>query len=185
MFTSTLTLQLDSDKSLKTPKVPAQDAYYSARVRMHLLGIYCANDGKIYYFFYDETTGTTGTKRGNFCPRLLTQQLQNERGRYDHLMIWSDSAPGQFKECILFFYLDYIVRLGQFLRADFKFLLDGHTYSVCDRRFGTIQTLFKKGEIIAIPRQWATVLEEHNLLNVEVCWVTLAMIKDFKSFLRL
>ena len=45
-FTSTLTLQLDFDKSLKTPKVPAQDAYYSARVRTHLLGIYSANDGK-------------------------------------------------------------------------------------------------------------------------------------------
>ena len=82
--------------------------------------------------------------------------------------------------------MDYIVRLGQFLRADFKFLLEGHTYSVCDRRFGTIQTLFKKREIIAIiPRQWATVLEESNLSNIEVCWVTLAIIKDFKSFLRL
>ena len=50
---------------------------------------------------------------------------------------------------------------------------------------GTIQTLFKKREIIAIPRQWSTVLEEHNLSKVEVCWVTLAMIKDLKSFLRL
>ena len=28
-------------------------------------------------------------------------------------------------------------------------------------------------------------MEEHNLSNVDVCWVTLAMIKDFKSFLRL
>ena len=43
----------------------------------------------------------------------------------------------------------------------------------------------KKRGIIAIHRQWATVSEESNLSNVEVCWVTLAMIKDFKSFLRL
>ena len=184
-LTSTLTLQLDFDKSLKTPKVPAQDAYYSARVRTHLLGIYCANNGKIYCFFYDETTGTTGPNEVISLLDYLINRLQNELGRHDHLIIWSDNAPGQFKECYLFFYLDYIVRLGQFLRADFKFLLEGHTYSVCDRRFGTIQTLFKKREIIAIPRQWATVLEESNLSNVEVCWVTLAMIKDFKSFLRL
>ena len=34
------------------------------------------------------------------------------------------------------------------------------------------KTLFKKHEIIAIPRQWVNVLEEHNLSNVEVCWVT-------------
>ena len=93
----TLTLQLDFDKSLRTPKVTAQDTYYSSRLKTHLLGIYCAND----------------------------------------------------------------------------------------RRFGTIQTLFKRREVIATPRQWATVLEESDLANVRVCWVTLDMIKDFKSFLRL
>ena len=120
-FTSTLTLQLDFDKSLQTPKVPAQDAYYSARVRMHLLGIYCANDGKIYCFFYDETTGTTGPNEVISLLDYLIQRLQNELGRHDHLIIWSDNAPGQFKECFLFFYLDYIVRLGQFLRVTSSF----------------------------------------------------------------
>ena len=148
---STLTLQLDSDKSLKTPKVPAQDAYYSARVRTHLRGIYCANDGKIHCFFNDETSCTTGPKDVISLLDYLIQRLQNELGRHDHLIIWSDNAPGQFKECFLFFYLDYIVRLGQFLRADFKFLLEGHTYSVCDSRFGTIQMLFKKMENHCFP----------------------------------
>ena len=176
-FTSTLTLQLHFDKSLITPKVPAQDKYYSVRVRTHLLGIYCANNSKIYCFFHDETTGTMGPNKVISLLDYLIQRLQNEHGRHDHLIIWSDKAPGKFKECFLFFYLDYIVQPGQFLRVNFKFLLEGHTYSVCDTRFGTIQTLFKKWEIIAIP--------QHNLSNVEVCWVTLAMVKDFNSFLRL
>ena len=120
-LTSTLTLQLDFDKSLKTHKVPAQDAYYSARVRTHLLGIYCANNEKIYCLFYDETTGTTGPNKVISLLDYLSNRLQNELGRHDHLIIWPDNAPGQFKECYLFFYLDYIVWLGQFLRADFKF----------------------------------------------------------------
>ena len=142
-FTSTLTLQLDFDKSLKTPKVPAQDAYYSSRIRTHLQGIYCANDGKIYCFlFYDEATGTTGPNEVISLLDYLIKRLQNELGRHDHLIIWSENAPGQFKECFLFFYLDYIIRLGQFLRADFKFLLESHTYFVCDRRIGAIQTSF-------------------------------------------
>ena len=64
-------------------------------------------------------------------------------------------------------------------------MLEGHTYSVCDRRFGTIQTLFERHEVIDIPRKWATVLEQGNLSNVRVYWVTLDMIKDYKSFLRL
>ena len=86
-FTSTLTLQLDFDKSLKTPKVPAQDAYYSARVRTHLLGIYCANDGKIYCFFYDETSCTTAPKDVISVLDYLIQRLQKKLGRHDDLMI--------------------------------------------------------------------------------------------------
>ena len=115
----------------------------------------------------------------------ISRQTDTRLAHVIRPIIWSDNAPEQFKECFLFFYLDYVVRLRQFLRADSKFSLEGHTYSVCDRRIGTIQTLFKKHEIIAISRQWAIILEEHNLSNVQVCLVTLAMIRDFKSFLRL
>ena len=85
-FTSTLTLQLYFDKSLKTAKIPAQDACNSARVRPHLLGIYCANNRKIYIFFYDETTGTMGPNEVSFLLDYLTQQLQNELGSHDHLI---------------------------------------------------------------------------------------------------
>ena len=78
----------------------------------------------------------------------------------------------------IFFYQECKVR-------DLKFLLEGHTYSVCDRRFGTIQNVFQKHEIFDIPRKWATVLEHEGLSNVTVNWVRLDMIKDYKSFLRL
>ena len=183
-LTITLTLQLDLTNLLKHPK-------FLLKTHTTVRGL-----GRIYWEY---TVQTTERYTVFFMTRPLVPQdqmrfslldylinrLQNELGRHDHLIIWSDNAPGQFKECYLFFYLDYIVRLGQFLRADFKFLLEGHTYFVGDRRFGTIHTLFKKREIIAIPRKWATVLEESKLSNVEVCWVTLAMIKDFKSFLQL
>ena len=83
-FTSTLNLQLEFDKSLKTLKVPAQDAYYSARVRTHLLGIYCASDGRIFFsffLFYDETTGTTGPDKVIALLDYLIKRLQNELGR--------------------------------------------------------------------------------------------------------
>ena len=40
---------------------------------------------------------------------------------------------------------------GQYLRVDLRFLHEGHTYSVCDRRFGSIQTLFERNEVIDIP----------------------------------
>lgn len=185
MFPRTITLQLDFDKSLKTPKVSSQDAYYCTRLRTHHLGIYCANDENIHCFLYDETIGTTGPNEVISLMDYLLIQLENKLGKHDHLIIWCDNSPGQFKECFLFFYLDHVVRRGQFLRADLKFLLEGHTYSVCDRRFGNIQTLFQKHEVIGTPRKWATVLEQEKLSGVTVHWVSLDMIKDYKSFLRL
>ena len=70
-----------------------------------------------------------------------------------------------------------MVRTGQFLRIDLKFLLEGHTHSYCDRRFGVIQSLFQRQEVVDIPRKWAKVLEQGNSSN----WVLLEMIKDFKG----
>ena len=185
MFPKTIGLLLDFDKSVKTPKVTSQDVYYSARLRTHHMGIYCFNNANIYCFFYDETVGTTGPNEVISLLDFLLAQLEEELGKHEHLIIWCDNAPGQFKEYFLFFYLDYIVRRGQYLRVDLRFLLEGHTYSVCDRRFGSIQTLFERHEVIDIPRKWATVLEQGKLSNVRVYWVALDMIKDYKSFLRL
>ena len=67
----------------------------------------------------------------------------------------------------------------------FKFLLEGHTYSVCDRYFGTIQRFFNNIEVIQVPQRWATLMQRSQLQNVRVYWVTPNMIKDYKTFLRL
>ena len=88
------------------------------------------------------------------------------------------------KNASCFFYLDYLVKKGQFLRIDLKFLLEGHSYSICDRRFGCIQKFFDSVERIELPQEWATLLKNSPLQNIEVHWATLDMIKDYKSWLR-
>ena len=109
MFPKTLTLQLDFDKTLKTPKVSSQDSYFCAKLKTHHLGMYCASDDHIYCFLYDETVGTTGPNEVISLLDHLLLELENKLGKHDHLIIWCDNAPGQFKECFLFFYLDFIV----------------------------------------------------------------------------
>ena len=185
IFPKTLTLQMDFDKSLKTPKVSAQDSYYKLKLQTHQMGIYCANNETIHCFLYDETTGTTGPNEVISLLDYLLNVLEDALGKHEHIIIWCDNAPGQFKECYLFFYLDHLIRKQQFLRADLKFLLEGHTYSVCDRRFGTIQRLFQTQEVVDVPKKWANILRNSNLSNLSVHWVTLDMIKDYKSFLRI
>ncbi|XP_078368458.1 uncharacterized protein LOC144652294 [Oculina patagonica] len=185
MLPKTIVLQMDFDKTLWSPKVTSQDWYYKYKLKTHQMGIYCANDDIIHCFLYNETTGTIGPNEVISLLDYLLLQLENKLGKHDHVIIWCDNCPGQFKECYLFFFLDFLVKKGRFVRADLKFLLEGHTYSVCDRRFGTIQKLFKNQEIVDVPRTWVKILENGNLSNVTAHWVTLEMIKDYKTFLRL
>ena len=81
--------------------------------------------------------------------------------------------------------MDYLVTRGDFLRTDLKFLLEGHSYSVCDRYFGNIQKVFNAQEKIETPKDWENVLVSSGLSSVKVYWVGLDMIKDYKSFLKL
>lgn len=184
MFPKVLVLQLDYHKNLPCPKVSAQDSHFLRKLRTNLLGIYCANEETIHCFFYDDSIGGAGPNEVISSLNHLLVTLQMKYGKFDQLTIWSDNAPGQFKECYLFFYLEYLVNNGDFLRVDLKFLLEGHSYSICDRRFGCIQKFFDTIERVDIPRQWASLLENSSMKNIEVYWVTLDMIKDYKTFLK-
>ena len=93
-------------------------------------------------FLYGETTGGVGPNEAISLLDYLLTDLESRIGGHDQLIIWCDNSPAHFKECYLFFYLDDLVKKGKFLRADLKFLLEGHSYSICDRRFGSIQRLF-------------------------------------------
>ena len=115
----------------------------------------------------------------------LLERLKEKYGKFHHLILWSDNSPSQFKECYLFFYLDYLVNKKEFLRIDLKFLLEGHSYSICDRRFGCIQQFFNSQEKIETPQQWALILQSSSLKNVQTYWVNLRWIMDYKSYLRM
>ena len=184
MFPRVLVLQIDYHKTLPCPKVTVQNSHFLRKLRTNLLGIYCANETNIHCFFYDDSIGTAGPNEVISLLHHLLDKLETKYGKYDHLIVWSDNAPGQFKECFLFFYLQYLVKERRFLRIDLKFLLEGHSYSICDRRFGCIQKFFDTVEKVEVPREWATLLQNSHLQNVEVYWMSLDMIKDYKSWLK-
>ena len=67
---------------------------------------------------------------------------------------------------------------------DLKFLLEGHSFSICDRRFGCIQQFFNTKEKIETPHEWETTLRNNRLNNVKTYRVNLDSIINYKSFLR-
>ena len=139
------------------------------------MGFYC--------FPYGVTIGTTGPNKVKSLSDFFFVQLGRELGKREHLNIWFGNAHAQFKEC--FFITGLYSTKGAISKGWLRFVLHGHTYSVCDRRFGSIQTLFERHDVIDIPSKWETVLEQGELSNVRVYRVALDMTKDCNSFLRL
>lgn len=179
-----LVLCLDFHKSLYIPKVTSQDAYYKKRLITRLFGIYEAGKKRMHAFIYPSTVAGEGPDEVISLVDFLLNRLQSSSGCNRHLILWCDNCPGQFKECYLFFFCDYLIKTKRFLRVDLKFLLEGHTYSICDRRFGNIETASKRFEIIETPQDWVELLRTANIANMEIHEVTLDMIKSYKVFLR-
>ena len=75
------------------------------------------------------------------------------------------------------------MKKGQFLRIDHKFLFEGHSYSISDRQSGSMQKFSDTIERVEVPKEWATLLKNSPLKNIEVHWATLDMIRDYKSWL--
>ena len=134
-------------------------------------------------FFYDETIGECGPNEVVSLLSYLLKILHEEYGPFHHLILWSDNSPSQFKECYLFFFLEYFIK-EVFLRIDLKFLLEGHSYSICDKRFGCIQKYFDCHETTETPQDWELILRDSHLSNVKSYCITPDCIMDYKSFLR-
>lgn len=185
MLPRVLTLQMDYHKCLRTPKVSSQDGFYTRKLRTNLFGISCANEDIIHCFFYDESIGGTSPNEVISFLNYLLKSFQEKHGKFHYLILWAVNSPAQFIECYLFFYLDYLARKGEFLRVHLKFLLEGHSFSICDRRFGCIQQFFNTKEKIETPQEWETTLRNSRLNNVKSYWVNLDWIMNYKSFLRM
>jgi len=69
--------------------------------------------------------------------------------------------------------------------VDLKFLVEEHSFSICDRRFGCIQQFFNTKEKIETPHEWETTLRNSRLNNVTTYWVNLDSIMNYKNFLRM
>lgn len=179
-----MVLQLDFHKTIRVPRVTSQDCYFRKRLAVRTFGIYEGNRKLMHCFIYSETVSGEGPDEViSFLDHLLNKITQ-DIGAYHHLIVYTDNCPSQFKENFLFFYCCYLVKMGRFLRIDLKFLLEGHTYSICDRRFGTLEQFNKTIETIETPAHWALLLKKSELHRIEVYYVTREMVKNFKGFLK-
>ena len=148
MMPRVLVLQMDYHRCLLTPKVSSQDSFYLRKFRTYLFGVYSANENILNCFFYHESIGRRGPNEVILLLNYVLETLIERYRTFHNLILWADNSPAQFKHCFLFFYVDTLFWNGRFLRVDRKFLLERHSFSICDRRFRCIQQFFNTQEKI-------------------------------------
>lgn len=89
-------MQIDHHKTLPCLKVSPKNSHFLRKLRTKFLGIYCANETNIQCFFYDNSIGTAGPNKVIFLLNHLLTKLETENGKYNHLIVWSDNALGEW-----------------------------------------------------------------------------------------
>ena len=80
------------------------------------------------------------------------------------LISWSDNCVSQNTSWRILFFHAWLVMAGYFRKCDLKTFEVGHTYTMCDLYFGSIENKAKKKTILTAD-MWANVMKEAGRTN--------------------
>lgn len=104
---------------------------------------------------------TEGKRGGNEIATILQKYIENvdQRGSIKHLILYSDSCPGQNKNKIVLAALHNALLLSKNIETiQMNYLLPGHTEMTVDSVHSTIENSIRNSTIGA-PSQWHTVFK--------------------------
>lgn len=101
-----------------------------------------------------------------------------------YCIVTSDNHPGEFKSNNFSWFLQYLIQEKIFLRIDHRTLLQGHTYSSCDRHFGNIEKAILKKDVVELPADYINIIQAASLNGkYHAKFMTIKDIYDYKSYL--
>ena len=145
-----------------------------------------AGSKQLHAFTYPSQIGGEGPDKVISLFDFSLHLNNTQATKFGHLVLWADSCPAHFKENDILFFCDNLVQTQRSVPVDLKFLLEGHTYSISDRRFGSIENAWKNFETLESPFDWIAKVNETSVQNLVIHEVTFNMIKSYtwKTFLR-
>lgn len=91
----TYVLSIDLQNTFHAPKGPADSWYYKRKFNCHHLTAKCANNGKTYSSFWDESqSGRNGNDLASATMSILNRLFQDDPF-IEHIILWSDSCVPQ------------------------------------------------------------------------------------------
>ncbi|KAL4718752.1 hypothetical protein ACJJTC_001895 [Scirpophaga incertulas] len=153
-----LCTSFDLQKVLNTPHGESMLLYYSRKYAMYNLCFYENGTRDGFCYIWGESEGKRG---GNEISSIIQKyiKLVDARGTVKHLILYSDSCPGQNKNRIVLAVVhNALKQCDNLTSVQMNYLLPGHTEMSVDSMHSVIEGSVKN-TIVWAPSQWITVCQ--------------------------
>lgn len=131
-------LTFDLQKTLETPSLSVNEAYYMRKLWTYNLCIYDEVIQKGFMYIWSEDQASRGAEEIASCLKYHIQNNIPDEAK--QITLYSDSCVGQNKNIKVVLMLKKILAENQHLDEIMqKFFVSGHSYNSCDRCFGLIE----------------------------------------------
>lgn len=147
----------DLQKTLETPSLTTNEAYYRRQLWTLNLCIYDEVAGKGFMYIWSENIASRGADEIGSC---LIKHVRNFLPHdAEKIILYSDSCGGQNRNIkmtmLLKKLLTSLVNVTTIIQ---KFFISGHSYNSCDRCFGIIDKQRRVTQDIFLPKHWKNVI---------------------------
>lgn len=147
----------DLQKTLETPSLTTNEAYYRRQLWTYNLCVYDEVNGKGYMYMWSEDIASRGADEIGSC---LFEHIRNfSPQNAEKIILYSGSCGGQNRNIkmtmLLKKLLTSLVNVNTIVQ---KFFISGHSYNSCDRCFGIIDKQRKVTQDIFLPKHWENVV---------------------------
>lgn len=150
-------ITFDLQKTLPTPCLKSNLAYYKRALWTYNLGIHNCQNGHAFMFMWPENIGSRGASEIGSC--LLKYIKEYLPSGVRHLIAYSDSCGGQNRNKIIARIWLYIVAHTNITTIDHKFMISGHSYLPNDTDFAHIERKKKTIQYVYTPKEWMELVD--------------------------
>lgn len=178
----------DMQQNQPLPKLSISDVYYMRQLWLYNLTFVIIgekqNEENTFAYTWTENESGKGSNEvcsalSHFLNALEAKYLELSPAERPHtLKLFSDSCPGQNKNCGVMFMLLSHVQNSIFQEIQHIFPIRGHSYMPADRVFGRSEKIIRRKEQIVSPQGYYDIFAKNStVLQNGKDWI----IKDYKS----
>lgn len=156
-------LCFDFMQNLPLPNIPVQEIFYMRQLWVNVFSIHDLKTNKAKIYMYHE--GEANKSPDDICSMILNYINTEIPNTVKHLVLFSDGPSGQNKNHTVTRFLMNLCDREIFSTITHNFPVRGHSYSACDRDFGSIKRMLRKVDRVYTPEQYTELILKASTKN--------------------